>query len=356
MAEKKIRGIQQVGIGVKDVHEAFNWYKKYIGNDIMVFEEEAVADLMLPYTGNKPHKRKAILSVNMQSGGGFEIWQYKDRVPVAPGFEVQLGDLGINVAKIKCKDIEATREWYSGDGLNVSETRDDPIGNKNFFLTDPYKNIFQLVPGTGWYLDEKKLTGSVYGVIIGVSDIDKAQMLYGDILGYDEVIYQKEGTFKDLEGIPGGKDKFKRVLLKHTENRKGGFSKFFGPSQIELVQVLNRKPRKIFEGRLWGDLGFIHLCYDIHNMDALKAECEAKGFRFTVDSKASHDDDRFDMGEAAGHFSYIEDPDGTLIEFVETLKVPLIKKLGLYVNLGKRNPNKDLPNWILKGMRFNRVR
>ena len=33
------------------------------------------------------------------------------------------------------------------------------------------------------------------------------------------------------------------------------------------------------------------------------------------------------MGEAAGHFSYIQDPDGTLIEFVETHKVPILKKL-----------------------------
>ena len=31
------------------------------------------------------------------------------------------------------------------------------------------------------------------------------------------------------------------------------------------------------------------------------------------------------MGDAAGQFAYIEDPDGTLIEFVETHKVPLVK-------------------------------
>jgi len=34
------------------------------------------------------------------------------------------------------------------------------------------------------------------------------------------------------------------------------------------------------------------------------------------------------MGEASGHFAYVEDPDGTLIEFVETHKIPIIKKLG----------------------------
>ena len=80
------------------------------------------------------------------------------------------------------------------------------------------------------------------------------------------------------------------------------------------------------------------------------------GFPFTVDSKKSHEGTGFDMGEAAGHFSYIEDPDGTLIEFVETIKVPILKKLGLYLDLTKRDPSKSLPLLILKSLRFSKVR
>ena len=62
------------------------------------------------------------------------------------------------------------------------------------------------------------------------------------------------------------------------------------------------------------------------------------------------------MGDAAGHFSYIEDPDGTLIEFVETHKVPILKKLGVYINLKKRDRETPLPNWIVKSMRIHRVK
>jgi hypothetical protein len=62
------------------------------------------------------------------------------------------------------------------------------------------------------------------------------------------------------------------------------------------------------------------------------------------------------MGEAAGHFSYIEDPDGALIEFVETHKIPILKKLGWYLDLRKRNPEKPLPNWMLKALGLNRVK
>ena len=60
----------------------------------------------------------------------------------------------------------------------------------------------------------------------------------------------------------------------------------------------------------------------------------------------------FKMGEANGHFTYVEDPDGTLIEFVETFKIPILKKFGIYLHLENRDDTKPLPSWILKCLRF----
>jgi hypothetical protein len=130
----------------------------------------------------------------------------------------------------------------------------------------------------------------------------------------------------------------------------------FGHSEIELFQALDGKPNKIFEGRFWGDLGFIHLCFDISGMDKLRELAEKKGHPFTVDSSQAQEGQSFDMGEAAGYFSYIEDPDGALIEFVETHKVPVMKKLGIYLNLKKRNPQKPLPNFVVKALGLNRFK
>jgi hypothetical protein len=62
------------------------------------------------------------------------------------------------------------------------------------------------------------------------------------------------------------------------------------------------------------------------------------------------------MGEAAGQFTYCEDPDGTLIEFVKTRRLPILKKFGWYLDLGKRDVSKPLPDWMLKSMRFQRVK
>ena len=351
-----ISGIQQMGIGVMNVQEAWKWYIDQFGMDCRIFEDEAVAKLMLPYTGGEPRSRHAVLALNLQSGGGFEIWQYKGRDPLRIKEEITIGDLGIIACKIKAKNIQESLRLYQKRGIRVpSITKKDPDGKMTFFMKDPYGNIFQLVEATDWFRDEKKGTGGSYGAIIGVSDIDKARVVYSDILGYDEVIYDKTGIFSDLADLPGGSRECRRLLLKRSKSFAGPFSKVFGQSVIELISTTRYNGKKIFEGRFWGDPGFIHLCYDMNGMDNLKNFCESKGFPFTVDSKKSQEGNSFDMGEAAGHFSYIEDPDGTLIEFVETHKVPILRKLGWYLDLRKRDPNKSLPDWLVKTLRFSRV-
>jgi catechol 2,3-dioxygenase-like lactoylglutathione lyase family enzyme len=356
MRDYVISGIQQMGIGVVNVEEAWKWYINQFGMDCRIFEDEAEAKLMLPYTGGKPMRRHAVLALNLQSGGGFEIWQHKGRVPEKKKEEIRIGDLGIIACKMKVKNILETLESYKKKGINVPvETSPDPSGKMTFFMRDPYGNIFQLVEADDWFMNEKKITGGSFGAVIGVSDIEKSKLVYSDILGYDKPVYDITGTFTDLSEIPGGKSECRRVLLKRSESFAGPFSKVLGNSVIELISTTGKQGKKIYENRYWGDPGFIHLCYDMRGMDELKSFCAVKGFPFTVDSKKSHEGNSFDMGEAAGHFAYIEDPDGTLIEFVETHKVPILKKLGWYIDLRKRDPNKSLPDWMVRTMKYSRV-
>lgn len=345
-----ISGIQQIGIGIPDVHDAWEWYRKHLAIDVPIFEEAAEANLMLPYTNGMPQQRHAILALSIQGGGGFEIWQYTSRSPQPPVFDVQLGDTGIYAAKIKSKNVEKSYSKLAAEGCVLSnEVLTDPAGRQHFFIADKFGNVFQIVKGTEWFKETDALNGGVAGCVLGVSDIDKSLELYRDVLGYDQVIYDETGKFNDLFNLDGGNGRFRRIALTHSARRKGAFSELLGPSEMELIQPLDRTPEKIFKDRLWGDLGFIHLCFDVNNMSLLKEQLANKNFHFTVDS-----DQSFDMGEAAGHFTYIEDPDGTLIEFVETHKVPVMKKLGWYLNLKKRKPGKSLPRWMIGALALNR--
>jgi catechol 2,3-dioxygenase-like lactoylglutathione lyase family enzyme len=359
MSKYIISGIQQIGIGVENLPEAWNYYIDVFKMDVRILEDNTVAELMLPYTGNSPQKRHAAIAINMQGGGGFEIWQYSQRKPKFIDFEINFGDLGIFAAKIKSRDVQKTFDLFSSNpSIKIlGEIKNTIDGNPAFFIKDPYENIFQIVYDDYIFADENRTSGGAVGAIIGVSDIEKSLHVYRDILGYDLIISDSTGNFADLEPLNSGEKSYRRVLLTHKAPREGGFSKLFGKTYIELVQALDRQPRKIYENRFWGDPGFIHLCFDVSNMEALKLACSSKGFPFTVDSSVKHNEtNSFDMGEAAGHFSYIEDPDGNLIEFVETHKIPLIKKLGINLNLRKRNPEKPLPTWMLKFLRFGRVK
>lgn len=349
---KNICGIQQVGIGYKNIKESWRWYRKYFGMDVPVFEDTAEASLMTKYTGGQVFQRHAVLAMNMQGGGGFELWQFKTREPQDHSSAIKIGDYGIQIVKIKCKDIHQTYQYFSTEKLHIlGDLQLNPAGALHFFLKDPFGNLFEIIESKNWFSSDHRLTGGAYGVVIGVSDIEASLKLYKDILGYDHFSYDQTGNFKDLEPLNGGQSAFRRILLKHHKTRNGGFSKLLGATEIELVQKLDGEGKKIYHNRFWGDSGFIHICFDVIGMKFLKEECKKAGFPFTVDSCES-----FDMGQAAGHFSYIEDPDGTLIEFVETHKVPIIKKLGIYLNLKKRNPNKNLPDWMVKMLSLARVK
>lgn len=349
--EKNICGIQQIGIGVADAGEAWKWYRGAFGMDINVFEDTATAKLMLPYTNGQECRRYAALAMNMEGGGGFEIWQHTDMLSKPPVFNVQLGDCGIYICKMKSRNIRQAFEGHQAKGLDLIGTLcPDPQGRLHYYLRDPYNNIFEITEDSSFYLKQKSLTGGVAGAVIGVSDIDEAKKVYADILQYSQVVFDESGRFDDFAALPGGNETYRRVLLKH-QPRTGPFSKLLGPTRIELVQPLDRRPKKIYQDRIWGELGFIHICFDIMGMDFLKQECEQKGFPFTVNSA-----DSFDMGSAAGHFSYISDPDGTPIEFVETHKLPIIEKLGWYMKLKGRDPKKSLPNWMINTLKFSRVK
>ncbi|MES2588203.1 MAG: VOC family protein [Bacteroidota bacterium] len=353
--EKIICGIQQMGIGVPNVAEIWTWYRKFFGVDIKVFEDAAEAPLMTKYTGNEVHKRTATLALSMNGGGGFEIWQYTSRNTEKATFDIQFGDYGLYSCKIKSRNVEETFQFYKNNGVKLlSEINLTPEGKKHFLIEDPNGNIFEIVEGLSWFgnTNHPAQTGGVAGVTIGVSDIENSLKLYKDLLDYSEIVYDKTDEFPVYSNLKSGNLKVRRVLLRHKQARKGPFAQLLGATEIELIQAFERTDcKKIFENRYWGDWGFIHLCFDIQGMEALKIEAEKLGFPFTVDSGQT-----FDMGEAGGRFSYVEDPDGTWIEFVETHKVPILKKLGWYINLKNRDPKKHLPKWMLKTMGLNRVK
>jgi catechol 2,3-dioxygenase-like lactoylglutathione lyase family enzyme len=343
--ENLISGIQQVGIGVSDAWESFKWYNVNLGLNVPVFDDVAEAKLMVNYTKGNIRQRRAILAVNMAGGGGAEIWESKTPLPIAADSEPQLGDLGIFAVKFKTHDVLTFAKDHK---LTVYK---NPEEKPVVWLKDNYGNQLQVVEDNSWFKSGVSNAGGVLGVVLGVSDIEKSLVLYKELLGLNTVVYDKTGTFGDLEPLAANQNTFRRVLLRKSQSADGAFSKLYGNIELELVQKIDGNVKTIMAGRSWGDLGFIHLCFDALDMDKLGQKLKLGGFPFVVDSANS-----FDMGDAAGRFTYIEDPDGTLIEFVETHKVPVLKKIGWYINLQKRKTQKPLPNWMVNTLGWGKVK
>lgn len=345
-----ISGIQQIGCGNQSVYNTWEWYRKHLGMDIPVFNDAGPAKLMTKYTGGEVCDRHAILAMNFAGGGGFEFWQFTSRTPQGPSFNIQFGDLGIMCPKIKTQSIQDSFDYFKKNQLNtVSEIHTKPFGIPHFFAKDPWGNWIEISESNDMYSPPIGHSGGIVGVTIGVKDIASQLVLFRDILGYDTILSETYDYNEDVKSFNDESNQFHRVLLTHSKKRIGPFSELLGPSIIELVSNTSRSGKRIFENRYWGDLGYIHLCFDIINMDELQQKCNALNYPFTVDTSGA-----FDMGEAAGRFAYIETEDGILIEFVETFKIPILKKIGWYLNLKNFNRAKALPKFLLKTLTWSR--
>lgn len=350
----KINGIQHIGIGVKDHETSWRWLRRYFRMDIPFFDSVAEAPLMDVYTRGKTINKRAAMVMNLKGGAAMEVVSPVSFEAKPADFEVNLGDIGIFLCAMKSEDIEKSRALFTEDGIKTSDVTVTPDGKKTFFVQDLNNLYFQVVEQQGWYSNSNFPSGGVAGITVAVSDINKSLKFYSDLLGFSEVVYDELDSYSDFGSyLPNGNGSFRRVKLLQPKPIVGPFSSVGGELYIELVQSIDGyEPRKMWKGRIWGDIGFVHLGMDVKGMKELGDKLSKNGHPFTCDTK-----DALSMGATTKvHCTYIDDPDGILVEMIEVFKIPLIEKIGLFLNLEKRRPELPLPKWLLNLMKFMRVK
>jgi catechol 2,3-dioxygenase-like lactoylglutathione lyase family enzyme len=277
---KTINGIQHIGVGVPNHAESWKWYRQNFGMDICFFNGAAEAPLMQIYTKGDVINKQAAMISNLHGGCAMEVVSPISFTATDADVEFELGDLGIFSASVKSPNIEKAFEKFSSNGTEVlGGIESSPIGRKSFYIKDPNGLLFQITQGKSWFLNPKKVAmGGPTGVTIGVSDMAKSLALYADILGYDKVMMDETGVFEDWKNIAGGEKTFRRVMLTQSNKPGGGFANLTGQTYIELVQAIDYTPKKIYENRLWGDIGFVHLGFDVRGMNELGEDLKTKGF------------------------------------------------------------------------------
>ncbi len=349
---KRINGLQHIGVAVTDMDASLRFYRKFFGLDIPFFDSVQPAPLMDFYTRGKTITKRASMIMNLQGGCAIEVIRPTSFEPTQSKHKVVIGDLGIFITTVKCRDLKTAHDTCKEGGVKgITSMSKDPAGRETFYITDPDNNIWQYVSSDQWYSNGRHFSGGVVGCTTGVSDMDKALHLYKDVLGFDEVVFDKTSVFEDWKELPNGKENYRRVLLTQSAQPGGGFARVTGKTYIELVQALDRKPNYIFEDRIWADTGYAHIGFDVKGMKALGEDLRAAGYPFTCDSSNA-----LSMGQTKVHCTYIHDYDRTLIEMIEVYKVPIVEKWGIFLNVEKRDPLKPLPDFMLKALRFSRIK
>ncbi|MFM2316195.1 MAG: hypothetical protein RLZZ155_527 [Bacteroidota bacterium] len=348
----RINSMQHIGVAVQDMDASLKYFRKIFGMNIPFFDSVQAAPLMDCYTHDKTITKRASMIMNLQGGCAMEVIRPTTFEPRKADFQIKIGDLHIFQVHMKARNVKQMHEHCNKNGaLNVSEIQLNPAQQNVFDLTDLDGNFFRIEPTKECYREMGHPSNGVAGCSIGVTNMDEALNLYSNLLGYDEVVFDRTGTFNDWGHLPGGKEQYRRVRLKQSAPTGGGFARVMGETFIELVQALDRVPARTFKGRIWGDSGFVHLGLDVKGMKKLGENLGAQGFPFRCDSN-----DALSMGQTKVHCTYIDDKDGTLIELIEVYKVPIVEKWGIFLNVEKRDPLKPLPNFMLNALRFSRIK
>jgi len=349
-----IQGIQHVGIAVSDMDKSLKLYRKLFGLNVPFFDAVAAAPLMDSHCGGETITKRASMVLNHQGGCSVEVISPTSFTPRGPIFDLAQGDLGIGCTTVKTPDIRKMHEHsreIMGD-LCDEEIVLDPLSRLTFYLRDVDNNLFQILESDKWFTNHGHPSGGIMGCTIGVSNMNESFQLYRDILGYDEIVLDQSGTFEDWSHLARGDENYRRVILKQSTPSTGGFAAVMGETTIELVQALDRKGRFIFEERIWADTGIAHLGFDVRGMKALGKVLDEKGFGFRCDT-----DNALSMGDHTSvHCTYIDDPDECWLELIEVYKIPILEKLGIFLNVQKRDPHKPFPKWLLWALKFNRIK
>ncbi len=143
-------------------------------------------------------------------------------------------------------------------------------------------------------------------VIVPVSDLDRSVRWYEDVLGIA------------ANGVTISADNAALGAVVEAENpaMRAVFSLAGDNVLLELIQY-DRPVPKPFEGRNC-DVGVMHLCFEVHDMDSAVRHLEERGVHLNAAPVVLVDGEGIHAGELTGtKILYLRDPDGIQLELFE---------------------------------------
>ncbi len=316
-----INALQHVGQGVRDVDTTYAFYKRYFGfkaklNDITVASKEMAAVI------GRVETMRMMMAANAKGGGIIELIEHKSKAvapfPDAGGY----GNYGIIEVGYGVRNIEKVVTDFEARGVRFLTPVCDLELNagrrwRYAYLKDPDGLPLQLtedlVPG------HSAAAAEVHGVMhvgIGVSNLERSKAFYGSVLGFDRVLHEREGFIPAMDPVTGGALRMRLAILERSAPACGPLASLLTRGIVKLFEFPDRKGKHLYAGRCWGDIGCMEVCLDVSDLMATVAAMREKGLQIYLPPV------EINMGSGSkGLVAYIQDPDGTTIEFVEVKRI-----------------------------------
>lgn len=312
-----VNAIQHIGIGVKDTDKTLAFYRE-LGFSVKLNDMTGPNPGMKPVLGDVLDMRLTMV-MNLGGGGVIETVEHTS-TPIRPHpAPVRWGDLGYFGAGFRAHNLPAIVEKLKAKGLKFETpvlTWQTSAGQtwRQTFLKDPDDLLVHLLE-LPEDRDRKPRVCGLNHVLAGVRDLDRSQRFFAEMAGFDRVLHEFEGRLPELDGLSDGPVTMKMRVLERSAGCTSPFKVLYG-GMLFLVQVTDRAPRVIFEGRRWGDIGLMEFALDGSDLDRVFQSYMAKGAPQVIPPTF------MDMGTGSqGRFCYVSDPDGNIMETVEVQKV-----------------------------------
>lgn len=170
---------------------------------------------------------------------------------------------------------------------------------------------------------------------IGVASAKRSHDFYRKVMGFTIKLNDHEEEMEQMVSIIGSLESMRIIM---AMNPRGG-------GVVEIVEHTSSKPRPLPEDARWGDIGYLAMGVGAYGLDGLLPSLESAG----VDVVTPVIDLGIERG-GAWRSAFIRDPDGLLIELLET---PALAARGgkprtggfSHVSVGVRDMDEALTFW-----------
>jgi len=302
-----ITSVYHVGYGVQNDLKSVQFYQKYLNfGDLRVQIEDDSSGGFGDFVGRGERYRWSMMT-HKNGSVDFEPVQLVSRKPVSiPAF--RWGDIGINEVCFRVEGLGELFGWLKKEGVKIISTpkrvRLNEKWDKEFFyIEDPDGIRIKLEQNVH---DAEKSPGvkDFDYLCVGVSSLDDSVKFYRDLLGYKRVIWEAEGHLEWMDDCAGEEVHGRTIML------GSDFDKYL----YQLVESTGEQRPHIFEGKRWGDVGLLELCFRVSDLEEMCKYLSSRKVNVLVEPQPASP--QLDYAFIA----YVEDPDGNYIEFSQHIK------------------------------------